>query len=166
MLPTCRFDHRGDVGLLVYLDICCFNRPFNQQSQTLVRLQTEAKLAVQHGDDRIVVADQIDFIRYWQGDDDENRVIAETGRGPGADCRTPSGGSRTFYRGLTSGAVRLHPMERRPMAGRDRRRAGRTGACAAGAPGDTGVRLVRCRLLKNALGANQGPLIRKTEVYP
>ena len=26
------------------------------------------------GDDRIVVADPIDFIRYWQGDDDENRV--------------------------------------------------------------------------------------------
>jgi predicted nucleic acid-binding protein len=165
MLPVCRFDHRGHVGLLIYLDICCFNRPFDQQSQTLVRLQTEAKLAVQrgvrdgqlrlawsavldlenagnpdaerveaitlwrdlarvdvpttpaveaiaeaivergvkamdalhvasaitagatwllttdlrlirkmHGDDRIVVADPIDFIRYWQGDDDENRV--------------------------------------------------------------------------------------------
>jgi predicted nucleic acid-binding protein len=27
-----------------------------------------------HGDDRIVAADPIDFIRYWQGDDDENRV--------------------------------------------------------------------------------------------
>jgi len=26
------------------------------------------------GDDRIVVADPIDFIRYWQGDDHENRV--------------------------------------------------------------------------------------------
>jgi len=25
------------------------------------------------GDDRIVVADPIDFIRHWQGDDDENR---------------------------------------------------------------------------------------------
>jgi hypothetical protein len=49
MLPVCQFDHRGHIGLLVYLDICCFNRPFDQQSQTLVRLQTEAKLAVQHG---------------------------------------------------------------------------------------------------------------------
>jgi predicted nucleic acid-binding protein len=27
-----------------------------------------------HGDDRIAVADPIDFIRYRQGDDDENRV--------------------------------------------------------------------------------------------
>ncbi len=165
MLPVCRFAHRGHVGLLIYLDICCFNRPFDQQSQTLVRLQTEAKLAVQrgvrdgqlslawsavldlenagnpdaeraevialwrdlarvdvsmtpaveaiaeaiaergvramdalhvasaitagatwllttdlrlirkmHGDDRIVAADPIDFIRYWQGDEDQNRV--------------------------------------------------------------------------------------------
>ncbi len=31
----------------VYLDLCCFNRPFDDQSQLLVRLQTEAKLAVQ-----------------------------------------------------------------------------------------------------------------------
>lgn len=26
------------------------------------------------GDDLIVVADPIDFIRHWQGDDDENRI--------------------------------------------------------------------------------------------
>jgi len=31
----------------VYLDLCCFNRPFDDQSQLLVRLQTEAKLSVQ-----------------------------------------------------------------------------------------------------------------------
>jgi predicted nucleic acid-binding protein len=29
----------------LYLDLCCFNRPFDDQSQLLVRLQTEAKLA-------------------------------------------------------------------------------------------------------------------------
>lgn len=32
---------------LIYLDICCFNRPFDDQSQLLIRLQTEAKLFVQ-----------------------------------------------------------------------------------------------------------------------
>ena len=32
---------------LIYLDICCFNRPFDDQSQLLVRLQTEAKLDIQ-----------------------------------------------------------------------------------------------------------------------
>ncbi len=31
----------------IYLDICCFNRPFDSQSELLVRLQTEAKLHVQ-----------------------------------------------------------------------------------------------------------------------
>ncbi len=31
----------------LYLDNCCFNRPFDDQSQLLVRLQTEAKLGVQ-----------------------------------------------------------------------------------------------------------------------
>jgi predicted nucleic acid-binding protein len=49
MLSVFRFDHRRHDGVLIYLDICCFNRPFDQQTQTLVRLQTEAKLAVQRG---------------------------------------------------------------------------------------------------------------------
>ena len=76
-------------------------------------LTTDLKLIRKmHGDDRIVVAGPIDFIRYWQGDDDENRVCAETGRGPGADCGTRPGGCGTLYRGLASGAIRLHPMER------------------------------------------------------
>lgn len=33
--------------MLIYLDICCFNRPFDSQRDLLVRLQTEAKLHVQ-----------------------------------------------------------------------------------------------------------------------
>jgi len=32
---------------LIYLDVCCFNRPFDDQSQLLIRLQTEAKLYIQ-----------------------------------------------------------------------------------------------------------------------
>lgn len=31
----------------LYLDNCCFNRPFDDQSQMRVRLETEAKLAIQ-----------------------------------------------------------------------------------------------------------------------
>ncbi len=34
---------------LIYLDLCCFNRPFDDQEQLLIRLQTEAKLFVQEG---------------------------------------------------------------------------------------------------------------------
>ncbi len=33
--------------MLIYLDICCLNRPFDDQSQLFIRLQTEAKLYVQ-----------------------------------------------------------------------------------------------------------------------
>ena len=31
----------------LYLDNCCFNRPFDDQSQLTVRLETEAKLFIQ-----------------------------------------------------------------------------------------------------------------------
>lgn len=31
----------------IYLDNCCFNRPFDDQGQTRVRLETEAKLCIQ-----------------------------------------------------------------------------------------------------------------------
>lgn len=34
-------------AMLIYLDICCFNRPFDNQADLIVRLQTEAKLHVQ-----------------------------------------------------------------------------------------------------------------------
>lgn len=33
--------------MLIYLDLCCFNRPFDDQTQSRIRLETEAKLIVQ-----------------------------------------------------------------------------------------------------------------------
>ncbi len=33
--------------MLIYLDNCCFNRPFDEQNQVRVLLETEAKLVVQ-----------------------------------------------------------------------------------------------------------------------
>ena len=35
--------------MLIYLDNCCYNRPFDDQSQLLISLQTEAKLFIQQG---------------------------------------------------------------------------------------------------------------------
>ena len=32
---------------LVYLDVCCFNRPYDDQTHPLVRLETETKLLIQ-----------------------------------------------------------------------------------------------------------------------
>lgn len=34
--------------VLIYLDNCCFNRPYDDQSQVSIRLETEAKLAIQN----------------------------------------------------------------------------------------------------------------------
>lgn len=45
--------------------------------------------------------------------------------------------ARTLYRSHASEAYRLHTLERRPMAGCDRRRTGGAGAGAACAGGDT-----------------------------
>lgn len=59
----------------LYLDLCCFNRPFDDQSQLLVRLQTEAKLAVQNSirggtHTLIQVLDPVDFIRETEAADE------------------------------------------------------------------------------------------------
>jgi hypothetical protein len=34
--------------LKIYLDNCCYNRPFDEQDQDLIRLETEAKLIIQN----------------------------------------------------------------------------------------------------------------------
>ena len=31
----------------LYLDMCCFNRPYDDQTQTRIRLETQAKLELQ-----------------------------------------------------------------------------------------------------------------------
>ncbi|NOX62816.1 MAG: type II toxin-antitoxin system VapC family toxin [Chloroflexi bacterium] len=49
----------------VYLDNCCLNRPFDDQSQIRIRLETEAKLKIQedilHGIHRLVWSYVIDY---------------------------------------------------------------------------------------------------------
>lgn len=42
----------------IYMDNCCFNRPFDSQVQLRVRLETEAKLRIQER----VVAGEIDLV--------------------------------------------------------------------------------------------------------
>lgn len=32
----------------IYLDNCCYNRPYDEQGQLRIRLETEAKLRIQH----------------------------------------------------------------------------------------------------------------------
>jgi predicted nucleic acid-binding protein len=33
--------------MLIYLDLCCYNRPFDEQESLVIRLETEAKLFIQ-----------------------------------------------------------------------------------------------------------------------
>lgn len=42
----------------IYMDNCCFNRPFDNQGQVRIRLETEAKLHIQER----VVAGEIDLV--------------------------------------------------------------------------------------------------------
>jgi hypothetical protein len=51
----------GKIGgsMLVYLDNCCYNRPFDDQSNLLVRIETETKMQIQE----IKTVNPVDFIR-------------------------------------------------------------------------------------------------------
>ena len=42
----------------IYLDNCCFNRPFDDQKQTRIRLETEAKLFIQNS----IINSKLDFV--------------------------------------------------------------------------------------------------------
>jgi hypothetical protein len=39
--------HFSTNNMLIYLDNCCFNRPFDDQKQIRIRIETEAKLFIQ-----------------------------------------------------------------------------------------------------------------------
>jgi hypothetical protein len=49
----------------LYLDLCCFNRPYDDQSQTRIRLETEAKLVLQQkvrqGECELLWSSTLDF---------------------------------------------------------------------------------------------------------
>ncbi|MBL9158679.1 MAG: hypothetical protein JNJ70_14470 [Verrucomicrobiales bacterium] len=54
--------------MLVYLDNCCFNRPFDDQTQMRVQLETEAKLGIQReirsGKLRLAWSYMLDYENY------------------------------------------------------------------------------------------------------
>ena len=45
----------------VYLDNCCYNRPFDDQGGILIRIETEAKLFVQYE----IHAGRIELANLW-----------------------------------------------------------------------------------------------------
>jgi len=52
-------DNKSEKTVKIYLDNCCFNRPFDDQSLLAIRLETEAKLGIQ---ERIRTGD---FLLGW-----------------------------------------------------------------------------------------------------
>jgi predicted nucleic acid-binding protein len=73
----------------IYLDLCCFNRPFDDQSQLLVRLQTEAKLAIQesvrNGVHHLVWSAILDLENVENPDPERTAAIAEWSMLAGSD---------------------------------------------------------------------------------
>ena len=65
----------------LYLDLCCFNRPFDDQGQLLVRLQTEAKLSVQesirNGAHTLIWSAILDLENADNPDSERKTAIAE-----------------------------------------------------------------------------------------
>ncbi len=67
--------------MLIYLDICCFNRPYDIQSSEIIKLETEATLAIQHAiltnEIRFVWSFMLDFENNANPYPDHREAIAE-----------------------------------------------------------------------------------------
>ncbi|MDR1700220.1 MAG: hypothetical protein LBR68_03420 [Lachnoclostridium sp.] len=65
--------------LKIYLDICSYNRPFDDQSQMKIRLETEAKLYIQEGIRKhnysMVWSYMLDFENHNNPYEDRKRAI-------------------------------------------------------------------------------------------
>lgn len=80
----------------VYLDNCCYNRPFDSQTQLRVRLETEAKLAIQalmragaleYAWSDILVMEPMDYAKWRERNmylDEDLDALAERARRTGA----------------------------------------------------------------------------------
>jgi len=74
----------------VYLDNCCFNRPFDDQSSLVVRLETEAKLHIQElvlkGKLQLLWSFVLDYENASNPFDEVRNRIAEWKKLASADC--------------------------------------------------------------------------------
>ena len=65
----------------IYLDNCCFNRPYDDQSQVRIRLEAEAKLAIQEkvksGEIELVWSYMLDFENAANPFEERKENIAE-----------------------------------------------------------------------------------------
>lgn len=59
----------------IYLDNCCYNRPFDDQSQLRIELETMAKLYIQ----QLVIEEKIELVWSYvlEYENDNNRILAK-----------------------------------------------------------------------------------------
>ncbi len=62
----------------IYMDLCCFNRPFDEQSQTIVHLETEAKLSLQERIIRQTIDLVWSFMLTYENHANPNSAIRES----------------------------------------------------------------------------------------
>lgn len=64
----------------IYLDACCLNRPFDNQSQTQIRLESEAIIIIldrcQSGEWELIGSEVLDFEISWIPDEDRRRKVS------------------------------------------------------------------------------------------
>lgn len=67
--------------LNIYLDVCCFNRPFDDQSQSRVRIEAEAVLAIlercEAGEWNILISEMVEIEIAQIADSDRRQRIDE-----------------------------------------------------------------------------------------
>ena len=65
--------HGGVFKMRVYLDNCCFNRPYDDQSHLLIELETKAKLKVQE----MIVSGELEFVASYilEQENDDNPYL-------------------------------------------------------------------------------------------
>jgi len=77
---------------LIYMDLCCFNRPFDDQSQKRILLETEAKLLIQEmvqsGEIRLVWSYMLEYENAANPDLEVMTSIAEWKRKASGPCRS------------------------------------------------------------------------------
>jgi hypothetical protein len=77
----------------IYLDNCCYNRPFDNQSQMKIRLETEAKLYIQAGIREGRYSLCWSFVLDYENDEnpyEEKRSMIAPWKGIAADFCPPS----------------------------------------------------------------------------
>lgn len=60
----CLLSGHGGILMRVYLDMCCYNRPYDPQDQIVIALETQAKLQIQ----KMIKENSLELVGSWMLD--------------------------------------------------------------------------------------------------